>query len=317
MGAGVGVPDGVTAGMALGVDPSTAGRIEPGSGAAATAGIAPGVTAGVAVGVTVADALGIVAEAGVGITGPVAVGAGANARVAAAPRSGLTPASTGSAPTTESGSSVLSPVASACPDTGQTTTNAATTASVRSIVVANIARLAQRPTMSIESFAGTTPKLHPTAWVHPGAHLLGDVELGEEVSVWPMTVLRGDSGWIHVGARSNLQDGTICHATTDLSNTTVGADVTVGHRVILHGCSVGASCLIGMGSILLDGVELGDWCFVAAGSLLTPGKRYEPRSFILGSPAKRVREVSTQEVEAIVHGARAYLELARRHRLGR
>ena len=170
--------------------------------------------------------------------------------------------------------------------------------------------------MASYTWAGFTPRVHPLAYVHPSAQLLGDVELCEEASTWPTTVVRGDSGRILVGARSNLQDGTICHASTGVTTTTLGVDVTVGHRVILHGCAVGNSCLIGMGAIILDNVEIGEWSFVAAGALLTPGKKFPPRSFILGSPARRLREVGEREITAILHGTQSYLELTRTYRKG-
>jgi carbonic anhydrase/acetyltransferase-like protein (isoleucine patch superfamily) len=167
--------------------------------------------------------------------------------------------------------------------------------------------------MAIEPAGSLSPVIHPGAWIHPGAFILGDVHLADGVSVWPTAVLRGDSGRITVGERSNLQDGTIAHATTGESTTTVGVECTIGHRVTLHGCTVGDSCLVGMGSTLLDNVVLGEWCFVAAGTLLPPGKVFEPRSFILGSPGRRVREVSARELEAIAHGWKAYVELTRRY----
>lgn len=152
--------------------------------------------------------------------------------------------------------------------------------------------------------------------MHASAQLLGDVRLAEDVSVWPTCVLRGDSGTITVGARTNLQDGTICHATRGVSQTTVGAECTVGHRVTLHGCTIGARCLIGMGSILLDGAELGDHCFVAAGSLVPPGKKFEARSFLMGSPAKVVRQVSERELKMIEHSWQTYVELMQAYRAG-
>lgn len=170
--------------------------------------------------------------------------------------------------------------------------------------------------MPIERFMSLTPQIHPRAWVHPSAHLLGDVVIAEDVSVWPTSVLRGDCGAIHIGARSNVQDGTICHATQGFSTTTVGVDCTIGHRVTLHGCTIGDRCLVGMGSILLDGVELGADSFVAAGALLTPGKKFEPRSFLVGAPARRVREVTAKELEAIAHASKTYLELMRGYRQG-
>ncbi len=168
--------------------------------------------------------------------------------------------------------------------------------------------------MSSEAFQGLVPVLHPTAWVHASAQLLGDVQLGEDVSVWPTSVLRGDCGTIRVGARTNVQDGTIAHATRGVSQTTIGLECTLGHRVILHGCTVGNQCLVGMGSILLDGVEIGDHSFVAAGSLVTPGKKYEPRSFLVGSPAKRVREVTERELQMIDQSWRTYQALAQGYR---
>jgi carbonic anhydrase/acetyltransferase-like protein (isoleucine patch superfamily) len=176
---------------------------------------------------------------------------------------------------------------------------------------ANVHREARLP---IESFENHLPDVHASAFVHPGAYVLGEVTIAEEASIWPATVLRGDHGAIHVGPRTSVQDGSVAHATEGKSVVRVGAECTVGHRVVLHGCVVGDHCLVGMGSVLLDGAELGEWCFLAAGSLVTPGKRFEPRSFILGSPARRVREVTAKELEWIVYSARAYQDLAVRHR---
>lgn len=167
--------------------------------------------------------------------------------------------------------------------------------------------------MASLSYDGITPRIHPSAFVHESAQLIGDVHLAEDTSVWPTCVLRGDSGTITIGARTNVQDGTICHATRGVSVTTVGLECTIGHRVILHGCTVGNSCLVGMASTLLDGVVLGDWCFVAAGSLLTPGKVFEPRSFIMGAPAKRVREVSAADMESMVRSWKGYVALSKQY----
>ncbi|MFO0597399.1 MAG: gamma carbonic anhydrase family protein [Myxococcaceae bacterium] len=163
----------------------------------------------------------------------------------------------------------------------------------------------------IEAFGALSPRVHQRAWVHPSAQLLGDVVLEEDVSVWPTSVLRGDCGTIHIKARTNVQDGTVCHATSGVSTTTVGVECTIGHRVILHGCTIGDRCLVGMGSILLDGVELGDHCFVAAGALVPPGKKFEPYSFLVGSPAKRVRAVTEKDLAAIDHAWKTYRELTR------
>lgn len=168
--------------------------------------------------------------------------------------------------------------------------------------------------MTIDRVGSLTPVVHPGAFVHPGAWVLADVHLAEDASVWPGCVLRGDSGRITVGARTNLQDGTICHATTGQSVTTIGADCTVGHRVTLHGCTVGNHCLVGIGATLLDGVVLGDGCFVAAGALIPPGKVFEPGSFILGTPGKRIRAVTEDERAVIERSAKHYVQLARQHR---
>jgi carbonic anhydrase/acetyltransferase-like protein (isoleucine patch superfamily) len=165
----------------------------------------------------------------------------------------------------------------------------------------------------IEPFEAHKPDIHPRAFVHPGAHVIGAVTVGEEASIWPSTVLRGDHGGIVIGARTSIQDGSVAHATENKSTTVVGAECTVGHRAVLHGCRVGDRCLVGMGSILLDNVELGEWCFVAAGSLLPPNRKFPPRSFILGSPGKRVREVTAEEMEWITYSWKAYQDLARRH----
>jgi carbonic anhydrase/acetyltransferase-like protein (isoleucine patch superfamily) len=162
----------------------------------------------------------------------------------------------------------------------------------------------------VERFGALVPKVDPGAWVHGSAVLIGDVTLHEGVSVWPTAVLRGDMGPIVIGANSNVQDGAICHDTTDKSETMVGARVTVGHRVILHGCRIGDDCLIGMGSIVMDNVEIGAGSFVAAGSLVPPGRVIPPGSFVLGSPARVVRPVGPRETEQISYSWRHYGEVA-------
>ena len=168
--------------------------------------------------------------------------------------------------------------------------------------------------MGIDTFDRHTPRIHPDAYLHPGAWVIGDVEVAQEASLWPGAVLRGDHGAIRIGARTSIQDGSVAHTTENESETHVAEECTVGHGVILHGCRVGPRCLVGMGSILLDHAELGEWCFVGAGSLLTQGKKFPPRSFILGSPARRVREVTAQELERIVSSWKSYVDLGRRHR---
>ncbi len=158
----------------------------------------------------------------------------------------------------------------------------------------------------IESFAGSTPTIDPGAWVHPSAVLIGDVRLARGVSVWPTCVLRGDMGPIVIGEDSNVQDGSICHDTTDLSVTVVGARCTIGHRVILHGCSVGDDCLVGMGAIVMDNVVVGAGSFIAAGSLVPPGRTIPPGSLVMGSPGRVVRSVTDRDREQIRFGWLSY-----------
>lgn len=167
--------------------------------------------------------------------------------------------------------------------------------------------------MTIESFEELVPRVHPRAFVHAGAYLLGEVEIAEEASIWPACVLRGDQGSIRIGARTSIQDGSVAHGTDGITHTRIGAECTVGHRVVLHGCAVGDHCVVGMGAILMDEVELGEWCFVAAGSLIPPGKKFPPRSFIVGAPARRLREINEREHGLIEHGWRTYLDLTRRY----
>ena len=140
-------------------------------------------------------------------------------------------------------------------------------------------------------FLDVAPAIHPTAFVAPGAAIVGDVTLGEESSVWFHTVLRGDINRIVIGARSNVQDGAVVHLADDFG-TTVGELVTVGHKAILHACTVGDEVLVGMGAILLDGAEIGARSIIGAGALVTGGKKIPPGSLVLGSPAKVVRALS-------------------------
>jgi len=170
--------------------------------------------------------------------------------------------------------------------------------------------------MPIEPFEKFRPQISGKAFAHPQATLIGDVVVGEEASIWPGAVLRGDQGPIRIGARTSIQDGCVVHATEGNSETHIGAECTVGHRVILHGCRVGARCLVGMGSILLDNVQVGDDSFIAAGSLLTPGKVFPAGSFILGSPARRVRDISDEERRWVEFSWRTYVELWQRHKKG-
>lgn len=166
--------------------------------------------------------------------------------------------------------------------------------------------------MTIYALDELVPQIDPTAFVAPGATVIGSIVLAADASVWFGAVLRGDIGFIHVGARSNLQDGVLAHMTEGLSNTTVGCDVTVGHGAILHGCTVGDRCLIGMGSILLDNCEVGEDSVVAAGTVVPPRMKIPPRSLVRGTPAKIIREVTDTEREMGPFGADHYVTMMRR-----
>ena len=150
-------------------------------------------------------------------------------------------------------------------------------------------------------------------FVAPDAAVIGDVELGEDSSVWYGAVLRGDTEPIRIGARSNIQDGTVVH-TDDGFPTTVAEDVTVGHNVVLHGCTIGPGCTIGMGAILLNGSRVGANSLVAAGALLPEGREYPSDSLIMGVPARAVRELTDDERARVAEGSDVYQQRAREHR---
>lgn len=157
------------------------------------------------------------------------------------------------------------------------------------------------------------PTIHPTAFVAPGADLIGDVTLAEKSSVWFQTVLRGDINRIVIGPRSNVQDGAVVHLADDLG-THVGELVTVGHKAILHACTIADEVLVGMGAIILDGAEIGARSIIGAGALVTGGKRIPPGSLVLGSPGRVVRTLSREEQAGIRFWAEKYVALSRAYR---
>lgn len=157
------------------------------------------------------------------------------------------------------------------------------------------------------------PEVAESAWVAPGAYVIGTVWLGEESSVWYGAVLRGDTEPIRVGARTSVQDGCVLHANSGYP-TTVGEDCVVGHRAVVHGCEIGDGCLIGIGATILNGARIGAGSIVAAGALVPENKEFPPRSLIVGVPAKRAKEVSKDQTEDIARGVRTYVERAASHR---
>ena len=157
----------------------------------------------------------------------------------------------------------------------------------------------------LHAFKGMLPQLAEGVYVAPGAQVIGRVTLGRDVSIWFNTVLRGDASSISVGKRSNIQDLTMVHCDHGFP-TTIGSNVTVGHSCIIHGCTIGDDCLIGMGSTILNGTRIGPNSLVGAGSLVTEGKEFPAGSVIMGRPAKVVREVSERELAMIRSGANSY-----------
>jgi len=154
---------------------------------------------------------------------------------------------------------------------------------------------------------GRFPKVDPTAFVDLSAQVIGDVTIGPESSVWMNTVVRGDVNHIRIGARTNIQDGSVLHVTRRTHPLVVGDDVTVGHAVILHGCTLENHAFIGMGATVMDGAVIGELALVGAGALVTQGKHIPPRMLAVGSPAKAIRPLTDEEVEGIRQSARNYV----------
>ena len=161
----------------------------------------------------------------------------------------------------------------------------------------------------IDTFSGKTPSVHDSAFIADTATVIGDIEIGEDASVWFGSVIRGDVNYIRIGARTNIQDMTVIHVSSKTHATILEEEITVGHRVTLHGCYVERQCLIGIGAILLDGVRIGAQSLVAAGSLLTPGTQIPPRSLVMGAPAKVKRDLTDGELAHLDRSWRNYVEL--------
>ncbi len=171
--------------------------------------------------------------------------------------------------------------------------------------------------MPLYTLDGVAPRLPEPGrfFVAPGAHLIGRVALEEDANVWFNCVLRGDNEWITIGARTNIQDNSILH--TDMGYPLdIGADCTIGHNVILHGCTIGAGSLIGMGATILNGAKIGKNCLVGANALVTGGKEYPDNSLIVGAPAKVVRELGDEALANHLESARHYVENGRRYLKG-
>ena len=169
--------------------------------------------------------------------------------------------------------------------------------------------------MAVYSLDGVGPQLAASAWVADSAQVMGAVELAEDVGVWFGAVIRGDTEHIRIGRGSNIQDGSVLHA--DIGKPlTVGEGVTVGHQVMLHGCTIGDGSLVGIGAVVLNGARIGKHCLVGARALVTEGKEFPDGSLILGSPARVVRPLTPDEIEGLRRSARSYVKNADRFRSG-
>ncbi|WP_295716361.1 gamma carbonic anhydrase family protein [uncultured Halovibrio sp.] len=167
----------------------------------------------------------------------------------------------------------------------------------------------------IRSHKGDHPQLGDRVWIDPTATVIGDVVLGDDCSVWPMTVIRGDMHRIRIGSRCSIQDGSVCHIThagpynPDGFPLTVGDDVTVGHKALLHGCTIGSRVLVGMGAIIMDGAVVEDEVIIAAGTLVPPGKTLESGYLYRGSPARQARPLTNEELGFFTYTAGNYVKL--------
>jgi len=173
--------------------------------------------------------------------------------------------------------------------------------------------------MPTRTCRGVHPTLGAGAYIDPTALVVGDVVLGDDVSVWPLVVIRGDVNRIRIGARSNVQDGSVLHVSRPYPGNDLGwplllgEDVVVGHKVALHGCTIGNRVLVGIGAIVLDGVEVADDVVIGAGSVVTPGKKLESGGLYLGNPARRIRDLTADEIARTPLMASHYVALKREY----
>ncbi len=160
----------------------------------------------------------------------------------------------------------------------------------------------------IKPYRGIYPKIHPSVYLSDNVYVIGDVEIGEDSSIWFGTVVRGDVNYIRIGKRTNIQDNSVIHVTHDTHPTIIGDNVTVGHGVILHGCILKNNILVGMGAVVMDGVEIDDYVLVGAGALVTPNKKIPSGVLVAGVPAKIIRDLKEEEIELIKESADNYVK---------
>ena len=165
----------------------------------------------------------------------------------------------------------------------------------------------------IKPFQANNPRIHESTFIADDAMVIGDVEIGEDASVWFGSIIRGDVNYIRIGDRTNIQDATVIHVSSKDHPTILEDNITVGHRVTLHGCYVESGSLIGIGSIVLDGARIGHNSLVAAGSLVTPGTVIPPESLVMGAPAKVKRTLTEQELSGLEESWKKYVELSHQY----
>lgn len=166
----------------------------------------------------------------------------------------------------------------------------------------------------LKPFRGIMPRLSPSVFAEESARIIGDVQIGDNSSVWFNVVIRADVNHIRIGNRTNIQDGTVVHVTNRTFPTLIGDDVTVGHSAILHGCVIGSRCLIGMGAIVLDGCQIGEGSILAAGSVVAPGTVIASGSLVVGAPARFKRKLTDEEMQNIERSALNYVAYAAEYR---
>ena len=166
----------------------------------------------------------------------------------------------------------------------------------------------------IKKFMGKSPVIPDSCYISESVDLIGDVTLGDDVSLWFGTVIRGDMHFITIGNRSNIQDNSVVHVTTNISPTRIGSEVTVGHNAIIHGATIEDRCLIGMGAIIMDDAVVGEGSIVGAGAVVPPNKIIPPRSLVVGLPAKIIRQTTDEEVEMIIERAQHYIDFSQKYK---
>ena len=172
----------------------------------------------------------------------------------------------------------------------------------------------QHPGAIILPYKGMMPTIHPEAFIAPGAVVIGDVHVGKDANIWFGCVVRGDVNYIRIGERTNIQDGTIVHVTRKTAPTVIGADVTIGHQAVIHGCTLENESFVGMGACVIDGAVVETHGFVAAGAMLAPNKRVASGAMWAGNPARFFRELTDKEHAYFLESAAHYVDLAREYR---